>query len=47
MLEIVLNMVLGLVTASVHSASHVTSKEWTLVQSVHDALGVLLAKKPA
>jgi len=47
MFEYVLELVLGLALMSVHSASRINPSEWTLIQHVYDALGVLLTKKPA
>ena len=46
MFEVVLNMVLALVLASVKSASHITANEWVLITDVNNALTQLIAKKP-
>jgi hypothetical protein len=47
MFDFVLNMVIALLLASVHSAAHITPKEWALIDSLQAALTALQAKKPA
>ena len=46
MFAIILDMVLAVALSSVKSASHITQNEWTLIESVNNALNQLLTKKP-